>query len=41
MCLPTVVMSRAVLTPRVTNFYVAFWIAFTILAGLTFQTIAG
>ena len=35
MCLPTVVMSRGVLAPRVTYFYVAFWIAFVILAGVT------
>jgi uncharacterized membrane protein YraQ (UPF0718 family) len=41
MCLPTVVMSRAVLTPRVTTVYVAFWVTFAIIAGLTFQTITG
>lgn len=37
MCLPTVIMSRAILTPRVTYTYVPFWIAFTILSGLLFQ----
>ncbi|MFZ0976558.1 MAG: permease, partial [Solirubrobacteraceae bacterium] len=41
MCLPTVVMSRGVLAPRVTYFYVAFWIAFVILAGVTFQALSG
>ncbi len=41
MCLPTVVMSRAVLAPRVTYVYVAFWIAFVILAGVTFQSLGG
>ena len=41
MCLPTVVMSRGVLTPRVTYVYVSFWIAFVILAGLCFQAING
>ncbi len=41
MCLPTVVMSRGVLTPRVTYVYVAFWIAFVILAGVTFQAFGG
>jgi uncharacterized membrane protein YraQ (UPF0718 family) len=39
MCLPTVVMSRGVLTPRVTYVYVAYWITFVILAGIAFQTI--
>jgi uncharacterized membrane protein YraQ (UPF0718 family) len=37
MCLPTVIMSRAILTPRVTYTYVPFWIAFTIVSGLVFQ----
>lgn len=37
MCLPTVIMSRAILTPRVTYAYVPFWIAFTILSGVLFQ----
>jgi uncharacterized protein len=41
MCLPTVVMSRGVLAPRVTYVYVAFWIAFVILAGAAFQAIGG
>lgn len=41
MCLPTVVMSRGVLAPRVTYVYVVFWIAFVILAGLTFQALVG
>ena len=41
MCLPTVVMSRGVLAPRVTYVYVAFWIAFVIPAGLTFQALGG
>ena len=41
MCLPTVIMSRAVLTPRVTYTYVPFWIAFTILSGLVFQLTLG
>ena len=41
MCLPTVIMSRAILTPRVTYTYVPFWIAFTILSGLVFQVTLG
>lgn len=41
MCLPTVIMSRAILTPRVTYTYVPFWIAFTILAGAAFQLAIG
>ena len=41
MCLPTVIMSRAVLTPRVTYAYVPFWIAFAILSGVTFQLALG
>lgn len=41
MCLPTVVMSRGVLAPRVTYVYVAFWIAFVMLAGVTFQALGG
>ena len=41
MCLPTVVMSRGVLSPRVTYAYVAFWITFVILSGVTFQAIVG
>jgi uncharacterized membrane protein YraQ (UPF0718 family) len=41
MCLPTVVMSRGILTARVTYVYVAFWLSFVILAGLTFQTLGG
>jgi uncharacterized protein len=41
MCLPTVIMSRAILTPRVTYTYVPFWIAFTILSGLVFQLALG
>ena len=41
MCLPTVVMSRGVLAPRVTYVYVAFWIAFVIVAGVTFQALNG
>lgn len=41
MCLPTVIMSRAILTPRVTYTYVPFWIAFTILSGLLFQLALG
>ena len=41
MCLPTVIMSRAVLTPRVTYTYVPFWIAFTILSGVVFQLTLG
>ncbi len=41
MCLPTVVMSRGVLTPRVTYAYVTFWITFAILAGVAFQALSG
>ena len=41
MCLPTVVMSRGVLTPRVTYVYVSFWITFVILAGVAFQALNG
>ena len=41
MCLPTVIMSRAILTPRVTYTYVPFWIAFTIVSGLVFQMTFG
>lgn len=37
MCLPTVVVSRGALAPRVSYVYVAFWITFVILAGVTFQ----
>jgi uncharacterized protein len=39
MCLPSVVMSRGVLAPRVTYVYVAFWTAFAILSGVIFQTL--
>lgn len=39
MCLPTVVMSRGVLSPRVTYVYVAFWVVFVILAGLSFEAL--
>jgi uncharacterized protein len=41
MCLPTVIMSRAILTPRVSYTYVPFWIAFTILSGFVFQLALG
>lgn len=41
MCLPTVVMSRGVLSPRVTCAYVVFWISFVILSGVTFQAVVG
>lgn len=41
MCLPTVVMSRGVLAPRVTYVYVVFWITFAILAGVAFQALSG
>ena len=41
MCLPTVVMSRGVLTARVTYVYVGFWITFVILAGVAFQALNG
>lgn len=41
MCLPTVIMSRAILTPRVTCTYVPFWIAFTIVSGAAFQLAVG
>ncbi len=40
MCLPTVVMSRAVLAPRVTAFYVAFWTAWVVLAGAAFHLVS-
>jgi hypothetical protein len=33
-------MSRGVLTPRVTYFYVAYWITFVIIAGVTFQALS-
>ena len=39
MCVPTAVMSRGVLAPRVTYVYVGFWIAFVILSGVVFQTL--
>jgi uncharacterized membrane protein YraQ (UPF0718 family) len=39
MCLPTVAISRGVLAPRVTYLYIAFWIAFVIVAGATFQAL--
>jgi hypothetical protein len=32
-----VILSRAVLTPRVTYTYLPFWIAFSILSGVAFQ----
>ena len=41
MCLPTVVMSRGVLTPRVTYVYVASWITFAIIAGAAYQALIG
>lgn len=41
MCLPTVVMSRGVLAPRVTYFYLAYWITFVIIAGVIFQALTG
>ena len=41
MCLPTVVMSRGVLDPRVTYFYLAYWITFVIIAGVIFQALTG
>ncbi len=41
MCLPTVVVSRGVLSARVTYVYVAFWITFVILAGAAFQALGG
>lgn len=40
-CLPTVIMSRAILTPRVTITYVQFWIVFTIVSGAVFQLAVG
>jgi uncharacterized protein len=39
MCVPTVVMSRGVLAPRVTYVYIAFWITFVIASGVVFQTL--
>lgn len=35
-CVPTILMSRGVIGRRATGFYVAFWIAFAVLAGLAF-----
>jgi len=36
-CVPTILMSRGILGKRATYFYVGFWIAFAIVAGLAFQ----
>jgi uncharacterized protein len=41
LCLPTVVMSRAVLAPRVAPVYLAFWITWVVLAGAAFQLLSG
>jgi uncharacterized protein len=41
MCLPTVAMSRGILTARVTYVYVTFWITFAILAGAAYQALTG
>jgi uncharacterized protein len=41
LCLPTVVMSRAVLAPRVAPVYLAFWIIWVVLAGAAFQLLSG
>lgn len=41
MCLPTVIMSRAILTPRVTYTYIPFWITFTMISGVAFQLTLG
>jgi uncharacterized membrane protein YraQ (UPF0718 family) len=39
-CVPTILMSRAIIGRRATYFYVGFWIVFAIVAGLTFSAIA-
>jgi uncharacterized membrane protein YraQ (UPF0718 family) len=39
-CVPTILMSRGILGPRATHFYVAFWIVFAIAAGVAFQLLA-
>ncbi len=41
LCLPTVVMSRVVLAPRIGPTYVAFWITWIVLAGAAFQLLGG
>jgi uncharacterized protein len=40
-CVPTLLMSRRILGGRATSFYLAFWIAFAMIAGAAYQTLVG
>jgi uncharacterized protein len=40
-CVPTLLMSRGILGERATAFYLAFWIAFAISIGATYQALMG
>jgi uncharacterized membrane protein YraQ (UPF0718 family) len=40
-CVPTLLMSRGILGERATAFYLAFWIAFAISVGATYQALLG
>ena len=40
-CIPTLLMSRAILGERATAFYLAFWIAFAISVGAIYQALLG
>lgn len=40
-CVPTLLMSRGILGERATAFYLAFWIAFAISVGATYQALMG
>jgi uncharacterized membrane protein YraQ (UPF0718 family) len=40
-CIPTVLMSRGIVGPRATYFYLGFWIAFALAAGLAFGAVSG
>ncbi len=39
-CIPTIIMAQKVIGRRPIVFYVIFWVLFTVVAGLLFQTIA-
>jgi uncharacterized membrane protein YraQ (UPF0718 family) len=40
-CIPTIVMSRGIVGSRATYFYLCFWIAFALAAGVAFGAITG
>jgi uncharacterized protein len=40
-CVPTLLMSRGILSERATTFYLTFWIAFAVSVGAAYQALVG